>query len=209
MSTRTGIGRLAARDLAASTGLRTLPHIGLVDRALAGVSRVTDHAAGWYALGALGAVVDPRRRPSWVAATLTVAATERVSVLVKRRVGRGRPHLRGLPHLASTPSALSFPSSHTANAVAAVLSFGELLPVRPLALLAAMTGVSRPYLGVHYVSDVVGGVALGTSTGLVGRAVMRRLAGHYEPRIVSGTKASRAAACVATTTNSAVAGECA
>jgi membrane-associated phospholipid phosphatase len=37
----------------------------------------------------------------------------------------------------------------------------EALPCAPLYALAVAMGVSRPYVGVHYPSDVVAGAVLG------------------------------------------------
>lgn len=55
----------------------------------------------------------------------------------------------------------------------AAMTFGRLIPATPLAMLALLQAASRPYLGVHYVSDVLGGALLGAVTGSVGRMAMR------------------------------------
>lgn len=171
----TGWHRLRAIDLSACRAWRTLPHSPRVDRALGELSRATDHAVGWISLGAIGAVCDRDRRSAWTAATMTVIAAEHASVLGKRATRRARPNLRELPPLASTPSPLSFPSSHTASAVAAAWAFGALVPAAPLWTLAAVTALSRPYLGVHYPSDVAAGAALGHALGRVGRGIVNSL----------------------------------
>jgi undecaprenyl-diphosphatase len=130
------------------------------------MSAVGDHARCWIALGVAGALYDRNRRTSWLVAASTVIATEQLSRLVKRAVPRPRPRLDGLPPLAGVTTPQSFPSSHTATAVAAIYAFDGLLPRSPLVGWAGLTAFSRPYLGVHYPSDVLGGAALGL---LVGR----------------------------------------
>lgn len=169
----TASGRLGSLDTQACRLARSLPHSEPVDRALAVLSRATDHAAAWLVLGAVGALADRPRRRAWLAATLTVASAEHASTVLKRVTARPRPDLPGLPPLAPTPSPLSLPSSHTACAVAAALAFGELLPPGGLWGLAALTAASRPYLGVHYPSDVLAGAALGCAVGRLGRRAMR------------------------------------
>lgn len=54
----------------------------------------------------------------------------------------------------------SFPSGHTAGSFAAACALAYLIPsLAPLALIFALVvAVSRLYLGLHYLSDVVGGM---------------------------------------------------
>lgn len=156
---------------------RTLPHSPAADRAAVGLSRFGDHAHGWIALGVAGAICDRRRAPRWLAAAATAFVTERASRQIKRVARRARPELDGLPPLAGVTARYSFPSSHTATAVAAVYAFEGLLP-RPLLVgWASLTAASRPYLGVHYPSDVAFGALLGYSTGKTAAALQGLVAG--------------------------------
>jgi membrane-associated phospholipid phosphatase len=85
-----------------------------------------------------------------------------LNTAIKFVVRRRRPQLSGLPPLASTPTQLSFPSAHSATAFAGARSYSRLgLPRAPLYVLATATALSRPYLGLHYPSDVIAGAALG------------------------------------------------
>ena len=55
-----------------------------------------------------------------------------------------------------------------ATAFAGALSYSRLgLPAGPLYGLAVATALSRPYLGLHYPSDVIAGAALGTAVATV------------------------------------------
>src|SRR5690625_529173 len=62
-----------------------------VVRAARGMSLFGEHAAGWLALGAVGALVDRPRRREWMTATVGVAAAHGASIAVKRVVRRRRP----------------------------------------------------------------------------------------------------------------------
>lgn len=167
---------LAALERPLLLAWRTLPHSRPADRLAIGLSRFGDHAHGWVALGLVGAACDHRRAPRWLVAAATAVLTERASRRIKEIARRARPELDGLPPLTGVTARYSFPSSHTATAVAAVYTLDELLP-RPLLVgWALLTAASRPYLGVHYPSDVGFGVLLGYTTGKAARTLTRRLA---------------------------------
>lgn len=168
---------LAAVERPLLLAWRTLPHSPTADRAAVGLSRFGDHAHGWVVLGVVGAVCDRRRASRWLAAAATAFVTEQASRQIKKVVRRRRPELEGLPPLAGVTARYSFPSSHTATAVAAVYTFEGLLPRPLLTVWALLTGASRPYLGVHYPSDVAFGALLGYSTARVAVALRVLLAG--------------------------------
>ncbi len=94
-----------------------------------------------------------------------VCAAYGLNFAVKLAVRRRRPELPGLPPLTKTVSRLSFPSAHATTSFAAARAFSGL--VRPAAVYAPAVAfaLSRPYLGVHYPSDVIAGAVLGTAIG--------------------------------------------
>ena len=138
--------------------------------AIAAFSRTGEHAACWFALGALGVAASrdgsPRRRAFRRGLAVTGIAYG-LNYAVKLSVRRPRPELDGLPPLTKVVSDLSFPSAHATTSFAAAAAYSRALPpATPLLYGAAtMFALSRPYLGVHYPSDVLAGAALGTATG--------------------------------------------
>jgi membrane-associated phospholipid phosphatase len=133
-----------------------------------------EHAAGWLALGAVGALADRRRRREWLTATAAVAAAHGASIGVKRVVRRPRPDHPRVQVLVGTPSRLSFPSAHATSTTAAAILFGALLRRPLVALLVPPMALSRLVLGVHYPSDVVAGSALGAAVAAAAHGVARR-----------------------------------
>jgi undecaprenyl-diphosphatase len=92
-----------------------------------------------------------------------VVASYGLNFLVKLAVRRRRPELDGLPSLTATVSRLSFPSAHCTTSFAAARAFSGLAPTGSLYAAAVVFALSRPYLGVHYPSDVLAGAVLGTA----------------------------------------------
>lgn len=144
--------------------MRTRGHTAQLERAVATASRTGEHAACWFALGTLGAMraPDASRRAAWLRGLGLIAGAYGLNYAVKLLVRRPRPTLEGLPALSPVVSSLSFPSAHATTSFAAVTAFRDLAPHRALLAAAIGLALSRPYLGVHYPSDVLAGAALGT-----------------------------------------------
>jgi membrane-associated phospholipid phosphatase len=137
----------------------------------------------WPLIACVGAVCDtPWRRmlPRAGAAAASSAAAAGLAVMVlKETFDRARPPLdsAGIEAVGLIPDSASFPSGHSATAFATAVAVGLVHPRlrRPLLALAALVALSRVYLGMHYLTDVlVGsllGAAIGAAAGLAVRAV--------------------------------------
>jgi undecaprenyl-diphosphatase len=152
----------AALDTALLRELRTRAHQPAVERAVLAFSALGEHGALWYALSGAGALLDPPRRGLYARAALSVAAAYGANQLIKLAVGGGRRPRPALPPLKSTQMQLSYPSAHASTSFAGARSLSRVWPPAPLYATAAAMALSRPYIGVHYPSDVVAGAALGT-----------------------------------------------
>lgn len=91
---------------------------------------------------------------------------------IKHLVSRPRPFqvLNSISLAIEPPAESSFPSGHTATSFAVAIIIYLHMPKKygVLALiLASVMGFSRVYLGVHYPSDVFGGLLLGILSGLI------------------------------------------
>jgi membrane-associated phospholipid phosphatase len=144
--------------------MRTRGHTPALERALGAYSRIGEHAACWLALGGAGAALatDPDERRRWLRGLRIVAAAYGLNYAIKLAVRRRRPALEGLPPLTPTVSGLSFPSAHTTTSFAAAVAYRDLVPPAALYGAAGLFALSRPYLGVHYPSDVLAGALVGT-----------------------------------------------
>jgi len=130
-------------------GARALSHFG-------------EHSAGWVVVSLLGALLQPQRRNVWLTAGLGAFVAHAVAVVIKRVVKRERPHHPSIAVNVATPSRLSFPSAHATSTTAAAILLGRATGLPLPWLLVPPMALSRLVLGVHYPSDVLTGVAVGT-----------------------------------------------
>jgi len=113
------------------------------------------------------------RRDAWLGPA-ALATTCLVIYPLKELVSRPRPDLHQA--LISLPLDSSFPSAHAAQAVALAIALGwrAPLPVRiTLGATVIVVALSRPYLQVHFPSDVLAGLFIGVICAFVAGRLLR------------------------------------
>jgi undecaprenyl-diphosphatase len=161
------VAALGALDQALLRLLRTRGHAPPAEAAMKALGYAGEYGAVWIAIGAAAAAADPPRRSRWLSGALVAPAAIVANFAVKKAVGRERPVITEHPALAKAPSKLSFPSAHATSSAAAAVALARVEPgaKRPLTILAAAVCLCRPYLGMHYPSDVAAGALLGAAIG--------------------------------------------
>jgi len=166
-------GRLDSLDRALSRRAATgWPHPRWFTRPLSGLSLSANYGILWYALCLLPWIFDePRPLAKALFVAVPVTLVEMTGFLIKRFVGRARPPVADptQPEQIPLPLSKSFPSSHASMAVVGTFTLGALYPqwVPALVVLTLVLCFSRVYLGVHYLGDVLGGLAYGLAFGAV------------------------------------------
>ena len=137
-----------------------------------GISVVFSAVGWWLILTPVMCWLLVRRRPRpAIFVAVTALGSSLLNGLIKTTVHRARPHFADP---VATAVGKSFPSGHTQAATVGfgllVLVFLPYLPTRarPCAwvvagLAVALVGFSRVALGVHYLTDVIGGLLIGSA----------------------------------------------
>jgi undecaprenyl-diphosphatase len=146
-----------------------------VDVALRSLSQSANKGRLWFAIAAAGVLLSGRTRRAAIRGAGSLAATSfLVNTVLKPATRRKRPLIDRTPvvrRLHRAPRTTSFPSGHAASAAAFTTGAAMEHPASALALapLAAAVGYSRVHVGVHHVSDVVAGAAVGAGMALATR----------------------------------------
>jgi undecaprenyl-diphosphatase len=159
---------LAALDLRLLRLLRTRGHTPAVEAAVLRLAQAGENGLLWYVIAFVGvALGGRRRRQAYFRAVKIVLATLVANTVVKQTVRRARPVFEEeLPALTPVLSGRSYPSAHSSTSFAGARALSAAgMPAAPLYAVAAAMALSRPYLGVHYPSDIAAGAMLGDAMG--------------------------------------------
>lgn len=147
----------------------------ILDKTLMPLTHAANNSRLWFVLAALLATFGGRfGRRAALRGLMSLAITSViVNLPAKYLAHRHRPddERRRRRRLAILPASSSFPSGHSASAAAFATGVALELPTLavPAGALAAATGFSRVYVGVHYPLDVLVGAALGVTAALTTR----------------------------------------
>lgn len=120
---------------------------------------------------------------------LVIVASDQISSnLLKNLFERIRPcnALEDVNLLVNCSRSFSFPSSHAVNNFAVAFYFYKLYPKFKWLLftIAFLAAFSRPYIGVHYPSDIVAGALIGMLIGYILATLTVKIYGNWKKYIL-------------------------
>ena len=171
----------------------------LMDTVMPIITALGDAGIFWIVCSVLF-TLHPKTRRMGIAMAIAMAMGLVIcNMILKPVVGRMRPYdyqinilgktwndlLLAGKLLVETPHDFSFPSGHTIASFEActVLMLGNKKLGIPATLLAILIAFSRMYLYVHYPTDVIASIILGTLFGIIGYAIAKKIPmkrGKYE-----------------------------
>jgi len=155
-------------DLQLLRAMRTRGHTPGVEKLMRVLGKAGNNGGIWVALCLVVLAATDSNAESWLICALLAPAAIAINYAVKLVVKRPRPVLEGLPPLGGAPSSLSFPSAHATSSFAVATAMTRVDPLGAIAFaLAIALSLGRPYLGMHYPSDVLAGALLGIVLGLI------------------------------------------
>lgn len=130
------------------------------------VTHLGDGGWLWIVLSILLLFPKKTRRVGITALTALLIGALITNVALKNLVARVRPYevIEGLRLIIEKQSDYSFPSGHTCASFAAGLIYLKMLPRKygvAAFVLAVLIALSRLYVGVHYPTDILGGMLVG------------------------------------------------
>ena len=163
-----------------------------MDKFMPFITKFGDHGTFWMIVAALLFVFPKTRKTGLGMAIAMVIGLLVCNVTLKPLVGRIRPYdLQAelgitIQLLGERMHDFSFPSGHTIasfEAAVVLLKNSKKMGI-PAMILAVLIAFSRLYLYVHYPTDVIVSVILGTLFAFIGNA----LAGLIAPKLGAGKK---------------------
>lgn len=147
-----------------------------------GVTHLGDAGIFWILLTVVLLCFRQTRKAGIYSACGLIASLVVNNLILKNLVGRVRPYemVEGLQCIVAPAIDASFPSGHTGASFASAVSMYWQLPrgfAVFLIVLASLIAFSRLYVGIHYPTDVLGGLVTGIGIGLLVNVVGDKIDG--------------------------------
>ncbi|SDB19509.1 phosphatase PAP2 family protein [Eubacterium oxidoreducens] len=147
------------------------------------ITYLGEYGALWMVLCLFFICIKKTRRAGIVCAFSLLVEAVITNLILKPLVARTRPYevIDELVLLVKKANDYSFPSGHAGAAFAVAMVCFFMLPRRfgvGVLILAALIAFSRLYVAIHYPTDVLAGVLIGTGSAVFGCFINKILKNH-------------------------------
>lgn len=147
--------------------------VGFMNPIMQGITHLGDGGIFWIILSVLLLLFKKTRKVGLCCALGLILDLLVVNIAIKPLVARIRPYeiIKEISILTHQPGDHSFPSGHSAGSFACAWAFFRSYKKKwgiPALVLASLVSLSRLYVGVHYPTDVLGGIVIGIIVGELG-----------------------------------------
>lgn len=168
--------KITAWDLSVLEWIRENLYCAFLDAVMPVITFLGDGGWFWIAAAVVMLFFKRTRKTALMTGAALIFGLLICNLILKPAVARIRPYevMEGIKLLIEKQSDFSFPSGHTTASFEAATVF-MLRDKRfgiPALVLACIIAFSRMYLYVHYPTDIIGGIVIGTLCGLLGYFVV-------------------------------------
>ena len=153
---------------------------GFLDPIMKAFTMLGDHGLIWIAI-TLALLIVRKTRPLGVTCAVSMIIGLIVTnLIIKNWAARIRPYelIPGLQCIVPLAKDYSFPSGHATNSLACAWVLFRKTPKKygvPALILAILISLSRLYVGIHYPTDVLGGVVIGICSAVLAMWLVPRM----------------------------------
>ena len=155
-------------------------HSNILDKTVEIISNIGEYAIIWIIIAITLAILDKKNAKRFLL-TLAIALIAELLLndgIIKHLFFRERPYLAliNIYHVGLNWSNSSFVSGHTASSVASLIVIGSYYKkmIAPCAIITLIMIYTRFYLGMHYPTDILGGIVVGALAGYSAVSLIKR-----------------------------------
>lgn len=156
-------------------------HNPILDGIMKFITKFGDAGLFWIILTLFMLIVCKDKKVAWTSGLALVFSVLLINLVLKNAVSRARPFWidDSIKLLVKAPKEYSFPSGHSSASFASAVSIVQYARYRKQGIVAvvfaALIAFSRMYLFVHFPTDIIAGILLGTIEAVLAGIIIRAI----------------------------------